>query len=125
MSSSAFLRDTYGKPIYGATEGTGATGVTGGIPSLNYHNMTWWEQDANGQVMDPYELLITKLGPIDDLSLQAEAINQGGAASYAYLRLQFEDLQPEERQSLRDGLLRYCELDTLAMVFILQGWMKG
>jgi hypothetical protein len=125
MSSSAFLRDTYGKPIYGATEGTGATGVTGGIPSLNYYNMTWWEQDANGQVMDPYELLITKLGPIDDLSLQAEAINQGGAASYAYLRLQFEDLQPEERQSLRDGLLRYCELDTLAMVFILQGWMKG
>jgi len=39
--------------------------------------------------------------------------------------LQFEDLQPEERQSLRDGLLRYCELDTLAMVFILQAWVKG
>ena len=87
--------------------------------------MAWWVQDANGQVMDPYELLVTELGGLDETGLQAEAINQGGAASYAYLRLQFEDLQPEERQSLRDGLLRYCELDTLAMVFILQAWVKG
>ena len=125
MSSSAFLRDTYGQPIYGATDAIGATGVSANIPSLNFRNMAWWVQDANGQVMDPYELLVTELGGLDETGLQAEAINQGGAASYAYLRLQFEDLQPEERQSLRDGLLRYCELDTLAMVFILQAWVKG
>jgi len=125
MSSSAFLRDTYAQPIYGATKATGVTGVSGNIPSLNFRNMTWWAQDESGEVIDPYELLVTELGALDELSIQAEAINQGGAASYAYLRLQFEDLQPEERQSLRDGLLRYCELDTLAMVFILQSWMKG
>jgi len=34
---------------------------------------------------------------------EAESINQGGAASNAYLRLQFEDLQPDARVSLRKG----------------------
>jgi len=68
---------------------------------------------------------LAKIGALDDLALQAEAINQGGAASYAYLKLQFEDLSPRERKSLRAGLLRYCELDTLAMVFILQAWQNG
>jgi hypothetical protein len=72
--------------------------------------------------MDPYELLIAELGPEGE---EAERINQGGAASNAYLRLQFEDLQPDARVSLRKGLLRYCELDTLAMGLVLQSWLHG
>jgi hypothetical protein len=57
--------------------------------------------------------------------IKAESINRGGAASYAYLKLQYEDLNDQERYSLRQGLLRYCELDTLAMAFIVQAWTKG
>ena len=40
----------------------------------------------------------------------------------AYARLQFENLNHEERLNERT-LLRYCELDTLAMVMILKAWM--
>ena len=116
MNSSAYLKATYSKPTYGTTEG---------ILSLNFEGVAWWQQGADGQVVDPYQLLVSQIGALDDLALQAEAINQGGAASYAYLKLQFEDLSPRERKSLRAGLLRYCELDTLAMVFILQAWQNG
>jgi len=42
-----------------------------------------------------------------------------------YPRLLFEDLQPDARISLRRGLLRYCELDTLAMGLVLQSWLHG
>ena len=41
----------------------------------------------------------------------------------AYARLRFEDLGTQERGSIKDALLRYCELDTLAMLMILRAWM--
>jgi hypothetical protein len=40
----------------------------------------------------------------------------------AYARLQFEDMPDCHRQSIRSALLRYCELDTLAMVMVMQAW---
>ena len=49
-------------------------------------------------------------------------IAEGGAAATAYARLQFEDMKPETRDKINAALLRYCELDTLAMVMIVQGW---
>jgi Domain of unknown function(DUF2779) len=112
MQSSQFLKDTYSKPIYGTESG---------ITSKNFTDMVWWQQAADGAVLDPYKLLLTKLEG-DDPDDEAEGINQGGAASYAYLRLQFEDIQPAERLVIQQALLRYCELDTLAMVMICQGW---
>jgi hypothetical protein len=36
---------------------------------------------------------------------------------------QFEDFSDEERTLLRTSLLRYCELDILAMIIILKSWM--
>jgi hypothetical protein len=50
------------------------------------------------------------------------AVNQGGAATNAYLCLQFEDMPDAHRLVTEKALLRYCELDTLAMVMILQAW---
>ena len=38
----------------------------------------------------------------------------------AYVRLQFEKIYIWERQSIEHALLRYCELDTLAMVMTVQ-----
>ena len=49
-------------------------------------------------------------------------IAEGGAAATAYARLQFEDMQVETREKINQALLRYCELDTLAMVMIVQAW---
>ena len=51
-------------------------------------------------------------------------LNNGGAAMLAYAHLQFTNLQDEQREKYRDGLLRYCELDTMAMVMIWEYWGK-
>jgi hypothetical protein len=122
LSSSPQLRQFYGQPVYGDPHV---------MPSLNYQNFVWCPTDATGQIPDPYELLrdlgAQLLGEEvrpgedpDDL-----AISEGGAAATAYARLQFETLSPESRQRLESALLRYCELDTLAMVMVVQGWREA
>ena len=50
-----------------------------------------------------------------------EQIKDGGAALTAYARLMYEDLGDDSRKSIEKSLLEYCELDTLAMVFLYQG----
>jgi hypothetical protein len=116
LESSAFLRERYSKPIYGADNG---------IPSLNFRNMTWLKEDAQGFVQDPYDAL--KGNEATDQSAAAIdcedlEIAGGGEASMAYGRLQFEALPAETQKSIKDKLLRYCELDTLAMVMIVEAW---
>ena len=51
-------------------------------------------------------------------------ITQGGAATMAYARLQFEELSSANRSSIEAALRRYCELDTLAMVMIYEAWRQ-
>lgn len=51
-------------------------------------------------------------------------VAEGGAAAMAYARLQFQDLTPEQRLQIEQALLRYCELDTFAMVMILEAWLE-
>jgi len=40
----------------------------------------------------------------------------------AYARMQFEIISDYERNELKTALLKYCELDTLAMVMIYEAW---
>jgi len=40
----------------------------------------------------------------------------------AYARMQFERMSDYEHQQLSQALLKYCELDTLAMVMIYEAW---
>lgn len=40
----------------------------------------------------------------------------------AYAKMQFVDMAEEERAFYYNALLKYCELDTLAMVMIYEGW---
>lgn len=49
-------------------------------------------------------------------------LKEGGAATIAYAKLQFTNMSNFERDELRNALLRYCELDTLAMVMIIEAW---
>jgi hypothetical protein len=119
LNHSSFLKEKYGKPLYGATDG---------IPSRNYRNQKWWGQGSDGKVIDPYELLKVNaealLGneAVDSLVAEDFGIAEGGAASLAYARLQFETLDELSRQSIKEALLRYCELDSLAMVMIVEAW---
>ena len=117
LNNSSFVQDKYSQPIYGAKNG---------ISSLNFTDWAWIKHE-NGRVKDPYKLLP---GIFEDLSPQqqqqfddyAEDIREGGAAMVAYARLQFEDVPQEVRQAIIRALLKYCELDTLAMVMIYEGW---
>ena len=49
-----------------------------------------------------------------------EDLNDGGAALTAYGKIQYTDMTNEERNQIKEALLKYCELDTLAMVMIME-----
>jgi hypothetical protein len=51
-------------------------------------------------------------------------LKDGGAAMTAYARMQFEEMSDFERKEIRKALLKYCELDTMAMVMIYEGWKE-
>lgn len=116
LNSSRFLQEKYSKPIYGAQ---------GGIASLNYNNWKWIEFE-NDRVKDPYKLLPKMFQDVSEKDFEllsdSEELNNGGAALTAYARLQFEEMTDYERKEIHQALLKYCELDTLAMVMIYEAW---
>ncbi len=120
MQSSDYLKTRYSKPIYGSESG---------IKSKNFQDQVWW-QELNGDIVDPYKMLppvFTDLPAELLAAIESDEeleIAEGGAATTAYSRLQFEDLQDTERTSINSALLRYCELDTLAMVLIYEAWRE-
>jgi hypothetical protein len=59
----------------------------------------------------------------DQLISSNEEIKDGGAAMTAYARMQFEQMSDYETNELKVSLLKYCELDTLAMVMIYEAWI--
>jgi hypothetical protein len=122
MRWSGVLRSLYSGEVYGSS-----------IPSKNFKNFAWWVPSASDPSvpLEPYDLLRLEgedllgegLMPGEDPDVLA--ITEGGAAATAYARLQFEDVDEVERRMIREALLRYCELDTLAMVMIVQAWREG
>ncbi len=60
----------------------------------------------------------------EDETVAGVSIADGGAAMMAWARMQFDDVDPSRRRATFDALLRYCELDTLAMVLIMQHWLS-
>lgn len=56
------------------------------------------------------------------LLFDSEDLKEGGAETIAYAKLQFTNMSDSERKELRNALLKYCELDTLAMVMIIEAW---
>jgi hypothetical protein len=42
----------------------------------------------------------------------------------AYCRMQFSEMSDYERDKLKAALLKYCELDTFAMVMIYEAWRE-
>lgn len=73
----------------------------------------------NNSIVNPYSLL-----PHIDIYEKSEQINEGTGAMRAYGELMF-GLKREDRESMsiyKDALLKYCKLDTLAMVIIWEYW---
>jgi hypothetical protein len=118
LNSSDYLKDKYSKPIYGAENG---------IKSLNFEDWQWIKYDCD-KVIDPYLLLPKMFLDASDKELillsDENELKDGGAAMTAYARMQFTEISSYEAEQIRKALLRYCELDTLAMVMIYEGWRE-
>ncbi len=118
LNSSNYLQNKYSEPIYGSSSG---------IQSLNFSDWAWIRLE-NGKAADPYKLLPPMFQDVSDEDVvilsQSFELSDGGAAMTAYGRLQFEDMSDYERGEIRKALLKYCELDTLAMVMIYEGWRE-
>jgi len=121
MINSEYLRSQYARPIYGTEQ----------MPSNNFSNKTWWvpEPGSEGKPQDPYAMLESTFTP-ELLSRSPEVVNyqrfeaikDGGGAMMAYTRAQSGEMDPDIRNAIEKSLRQYCELDTLAMVMIMQAW---
>lgn len=116
LNSSTFLQKKYSKPIYGAPDG---------IQSFNFKDWKWIKI-KDGKVVDPYKMLPKMFQDISDKDMGVlsddDELRDGGAALTAYARMQFEEMSGYERDEIQKALLKYCELDTMAMVMIFEGW---
>ena len=104
------------------------------VSSLNFGATQVLLNFENGVPVNPYLLLppIFDGYTAEELEDIAEsfdtdeggAIKDGGAALFAYNKLQFNDVPTVEREATNNALLRYCELDTLAMVMIYESFRE-
>lgn len=117
LNTSEYLKEKYSQPIYGIE-----------IPSYNFNNQVWIQLEEDGLVRNPYEHLPAIFEGIDFelldtfTGLENAELNDGGAAMMAYAKMQFSEITNEEREHITNALLRYCELDTMAMVMIWEAW---
>jgi hypothetical protein len=61
---------------------------------------------------------------VPELSYEELEIRDGGMASSSYKKMLSEGITNEQKQVIKNQLLEYCKLDTLAMVRILEEVMK-
>ena len=119
LGSSEYLQGKYSRPLYGRRQE---------IPSLNFEAWSWVRFDEAGTPIDPYRLLppIFEEAEEDDLEhlISDEYLADGAAAMIAYARMQFSEMGEPERQAIQQALLKYCELDTLAMVMLWEYWSR-
>jgi hypothetical protein len=118
LNSSEYLQNKYSQPIYDKNST---------IRSLNYEDgWVWLRRDEQGKIINPYELLPQLFEGIDDDQIEQflmkSNIQEGGAAMTAYARLQFTQMSSVERSVITRALLKYCELDTLAMIMVFEYW---
>ena len=118
LKTSKFLQEKYSQPLLKSKN-----------ESLNFEQMIWWTLNDR-EVINPYQLLPPVFKDIDaesieTLELDRELhISEGGAATVAYGRLQFSDVSSAQRESVHRSLLRYCELDTLAMIMVFEAFRE-
>jgi len=118
LDSSDFLKIKYAQPIKNIN-----------LTSLNFDEDYCFLTSEEGIIINPYKSLQPLFDGISNEDLE-EVINSaksevhqiadGGAALFAYAKMQDTSINELERTETRAALLRYCELDTLAMVMICE-----
>ncbi|MBE9478562.1 MAG: hypothetical protein IMY80_01240, partial [Chloroflexi bacterium] len=98
------------------------------IQSLNFEKWIWIRFDEAATLIDSYRLLpaiFDDAGDSDMEHLISDCnLADGAAAMIAYARMQFSEMGEEERRAVEQALLKYCELDTPAMVMLWEYWSK-
>ena len=97
MNHSSLLKEKYSRPY----------------SSGNFEQIQWWQSNGAGGARNPYELL-TESGD--------SPIRRGTEAMVAYGKLRAKNWNKQQLKAYREALLKYCELDTLAMMMIYQHW---
>ncbi len=64
------------------------------------------------------------LPAITEKSYKGMGIGDGGTASAEFFKMTYENCSEEEKKKVRENLLKYCELDTLAEVMIIEKFRK-
>ena len=79
-------------------------------------------QDFTGKILSPYEML-----PLFELDGRVVGVRDGTEAMTAYQAMLYglESKSEEQRAEIKELLLRYCELDTAAMVMIWTHWKSS
>ena len=114
LNSSEFLRNKYSKPLNKIK-----------VSSKNFSQKHVWLEIEKDSVKSPYKMLPALFAgwtemQIENTLSEIDDIADGGAALTAYAKLQYSDMEEPEINELRSALLKYCELDTLAMVMIYE-----
>ena len=117
LNESSLIKEKYSKAIYGKDAE---------IKSKNFGSHTWITFNEDGTVKNPYKTLPPVFDKWDyeelELIMSDDDISNGGAALTAYAMMQFTQMSDQEREKVKSALLRYCELDTFAMVMIWEHW---
>ena len=114
LNTSKFLQEKYTQPISEI-----------GLTSMNLPGThIWLTHDSTG-FDNPYKKLpklFAEWTPeeLDQLVSGMEELADGGAALTAYGKMQYTNIGEAELKELSTALLKYCELDTLAMVMLFE-----
>jgi hypothetical protein len=114
LNSSKYIREKYSKRIKDID-----------LSSKNFPEDHIWLTLKDGVSLSPYKMLPSVFqnwteDEIENTLSEIEDIANGGAALTAYSKLQYSDMEKSEIEELTKALLKYCELDTLAMVMIFE-----
>ncbi len=114
LNTSEFLQSKYSKPISEI-----------GLTSLNLSSNHIWLTHTGLFYENPYKKLPKlfaewSVEELDELVSGMEELADGGAALTAYGKMQYTDISEAELMELSSALLKYCELDTLAMVMLFE-----
>ena len=87
------------------------------------HSIPWFKKYVSDSAssLNPYDTLAPIIGELEN----EEVVKDGTGAMRAYQDLMFgaDAENKERRENLKQLLLQYCELDTMAMVIIWKYWM--
>jgi hypothetical protein len=114
LKESKFLKQKYSQAIQDIN-----------LTSKNFSKDYTFLRFEDGFTVNPYKNLpsVYKNFTADELDNSTTGLNHladGGTALTANAKLQFTEVSLQEHNALVEALLRYCELDTLAMVMIYE-----